>query len=358
MKLVKKTNRDNNPEKQYDYYLAIDWAQENVAIAWMHSKSNIPKKEEMESDLKKIKEKIKTLRGEKILTIEETTTTHWLYVELKETVDRILICDPYRNSLLSEGPKNDKIDAGKLCLLLRGGMLKEVYHSLDEDYKIRKLVSTYEDIVKAGVRVLNQKSATYRALGLNVKNNKLPNEDIYNYIERSHNKSIELYKEQKEEFKEVFQKLKKENSVIKYLCSISGIAEINAAKIYSKVIDGRRFETKYKYWGYCGLVKYDKESGGRSYGKRAPRYSRTLKTVYKQATLAAIGGKNDIREYYEYLLREKRFSEKLAKRQIARYIAKVSYGVMRNKTPYRAYQWREENKFIRHNHQNIIKDEI
>jgi hypothetical protein len=104
-----------------------------------------------------------SIKGKKILTIEETTSSHWLYVEFLDCVDKILICDPYRNTLLSEGAKNDKIDAGKLCLLLRSGLLKEVYHSLNEDYKIRKLVSAYEDLVKAGVRVKNQKSAIYRA---------------------------------------------------------------------------------------------------------------------------------------------------------------------------------------------------
>jgi len=46
--------------------------------------------------------------------------------------------------LLSEGPQNDKIDAVKLCQLLRAGLLKEIYHSLEEDYHLRKLVSAYE----------------------------------------------------------------------------------------------------------------------------------------------------------------------------------------------------------------------
>jgi hypothetical protein len=87
------------------------------------------------------------------MIIEESTSSQWLYVELLDSVDRIIICDPYRNSLLAEGPKNDKIDARKLCLLLRSGLLKEVYHSLNEDYKIRKLVSAYEALVKSGVRV-------------------------------------------------------------------------------------------------------------------------------------------------------------------------------------------------------------
>jgi transposase len=344
MKISKKENKTKYSEMLFDYYLALDWSEKNSGFAWMSSTSTKPTSMNMESDLKQVKDLIKSKSGKKILTIEETTTTHWLYVELRDSVDRLLVCDPYRNALLSEGPKNDKYDARKLCLLLRSGMLKEVFHSLDEDYKIRKLVSSYEDIVKAGVRVLNQKSANYRALGLKVRHDKLPEEDIYNVIEKNHNRSIELYKEQKQEYKRIFEKLKTTNKVIGYLCGISGIAEINAVKIYSKVIDAARFQSKYKYWAYCGLVKYDKDSGKKSYGKKETRYSRTLKAVYKQAAQAAIGGKNDIREYYEYLLREKRLSETVAKKQVMRYIAKVSYGVMLNKSSYRPYQWRETPK--------------
>ncbi|MCI0565053.1 MAG: transposase, partial [Nitrososphaera sp.] len=78
---------------------------------------------------------------------------------------RIIICDPVRNRLLSEGPKTDKIDARKLCLLLRSGLLKEVYHTLEQDYHLRKLVSAYEDVVKMGVRLLNQRAAMNRAHG-------------------------------------------------------------------------------------------------------------------------------------------------------------------------------------------------
>ncbi|MFA5806263.1 MAG: hypothetical protein WC879_16645 [Melioribacteraceae bacterium] len=84
-------------------------------------------------------------------------------MELYNYAEKIFICDPYRNRLLSDGPKTDKIDAGKLCKLLKNGMMKEVYHSTNELYELRKLVSYYDDEVRAGVRLLNQKSALYRA---------------------------------------------------------------------------------------------------------------------------------------------------------------------------------------------------
>lgn len=58
------------------------------------------------------------------------------------------------------------------------------------------------------------------------------------------------------------------------LTNISGIGTISAVKIYSTVIDAARFGNKYKYWSYCGLVRHEKESGGRNYGHKKTRYSR------------------------------------------------------------------------------------
>ena len=85
--------------------------------------------------------------------------------ELKEYVDRIIICDPNRNKLLNDGPKTDKIDASKLVQLLKAGLMKEVYHSTDKFLYLRRVVSGYEDLVKAGVRLKNQRYALLRACG-------------------------------------------------------------------------------------------------------------------------------------------------------------------------------------------------
>lgn len=345
MRLSKREKTNKRKETElYDHYIAIDWSEKKVAIARMRNRSVSPKVIEEKSDIKVLKRYLMNLTGRKILTIEETTTTHWLYVELKEYVDRILICDPYRNKLLSEGSKTDKIDAEKLCKLLRGRLLKEVYHSSDESdesYKIRKLSSYYEDLVKAGVRVQNQKSALYRGLGLKYKKEEISNEDkLMKYIEESQNRSIVLYREEKKRYETLFKKMQNENTTIRNLSKISGIGTISAVSIYSIVIDAKRFENKYKYWSYCGLVYNEKESGGRIYGKKRPRHSRKLRGIYKTAALAVIGGKNDIGQYYEYLLGEG-IGEKKASNAIARYIAKVSYAVMKNGKKYRPYQWRE-----------------
>ncbi len=77
----------------YDHYIAIDWSIKNMAIARMTKNSNKITVIDVPSDIVELKVYLKNLRGTKILTIEETTTAHWLYTELKDYVNKIFICD-------------------------------------------------------------------------------------------------------------------------------------------------------------------------------------------------------------------------------------------------------------------------
>ncbi len=152
--------------QEYEHYIAVDWSSRNMAIARMTGKTNKISVVDVASEVGELKVYLRNLRGSKVLTLEETTTSQWLYTELKGEVDRLVICDPVRNHLLSEGAKTDKIDASKLVQLLRSNLLKEVYHSSEEFLGLRRPVSGYEDVVRAGVRLKNQRYSLFRACGL------------------------------------------------------------------------------------------------------------------------------------------------------------------------------------------------
>ncbi len=131
----------------YDHYIALDWSLKTMAIGHMSRDDDHPRVFERSSDLKELKEYLGSLKGRTVITLEESGTAHWLYLELLDYTERIIICDPLHNRLLCHGPKTDKIDAGKLCELLRAGLLKEVYHSDNGLYELRTLVSAYQDVV-------------------------------------------------------------------------------------------------------------------------------------------------------------------------------------------------------------------
>lgn len=324
----------------YDHYIAIDWSMKNMAIARMTKKSNKITVIDVPSDVVELQTYLENLNGSKILVIEETTTSQWLYTELKDYTDKIIICDPYRNKLLNEGAKTDKIDASKLVQLLKAGLIKEVYHSADRFLYLRKIVSGYEDLVKAGVRLKNQRSALLRSCGKNKGKNgsiKLENQSeqfVLECLERQ----ISAYEDEKKKYESEFTKISHRYPEIRHQESLPGIGKIGAVKIISRVVTPYRFADKGHYLSYAGLIKLEKTSGGRSYGKRDPRYCRELKSVYKIGALTAIGGNNSINDYYEYLIREKGYPEHQARNKSSRRLAILSLGVFRSGEKYQPFR--------------------
>jgi hypothetical protein len=325
----------------YDHYIAIDWSIRNMAIARMTKKTNKIKVIDVPSDIVDLQIYLKNLKGRKILAIEETTTSQWLYAELKEYVDRVLICDPNRNKLLNEGPKTDKNDATKLVRLLKAGLMKEVYHSTEKFLYLRRLVSGYEDLVKAGVRLKNQRHALLRACGK--KGNKGAELNLGSqgeqFVLKCLDRQIALYEEEKEGYEKEFERLARKYPEIKHQKGLPGIGVINAVKIVARVVTPYRFGSdKGNYLSYAGLIKLEKISGGRSYGKKKPRYSRQLKSAYKSAVVAAIGGNNPINDYYEYLIQEKGYAEHNARHKACRRLATLSLGVFKSGKRYQPYR--------------------
>lgn len=324
----------------YDHYIAIDWSEINMAIARMTKKSNKITAIDVPSDIKELQVYLKNLKGKKVLVIEETTVSQWLYTELYDYVDRLIICDPYRNKLLNDGPKNDKIDARKLVHLLKSNLIKEVYHSADKLLYLRRLVSGYEDLVKAGVRLKNQLSSLLKACGKRGKDKSYIGlgSKSDQYVFKCLSRQIAINEEEKAGYEKEFKKLSKKHPEIRNQRSLPGIGLINAVKIVSRVVTPFRFARYGHYHSYCGLIKHEKISGGRSYGKRNPRYSRQLKSVYKTGVLAAIGGNNPINDYYEYLIKEKGYSAHNARNKACRRLATLSLGVFKSGKKYQPYR--------------------
>ncbi len=312
----------------YDNYIALDWAQKNMAIACMTKFSNKASVVDVPADLEELKAYLKSKKGRSIFTIEETNTSQWLYAELHGLVEKIVICDPYRNKLLSEGAKNDKIDAIKLATLLRSNLIKPVYHSLDQIVELRKIISGYRDVVQAGVRCKNQRSALLRSSGM--KKSETIKKSAGKFVFDGLSNAIEAYEKEKKRYEDCFKEYLKTSQQIKHLKTIPGIGLIGAVTIAAIVVDANRFKSHGHFYSYCGLVRHSKDSGGKSYGKKKPRYRRELKSAFKIAALSAISMDGPLREYYFYLIKEKNYADYNARNAVARKIASAVLGVMKS----------------------------
>jgi transposase len=317
---------------KYDHYVALDWAQSNMA--WAHCTKHHEKVEtfDVRSDVQGFKRYLENLKGKTILTFEETSPAHWLYTELIESVDKIIVCEPYTNHLLKSGPKTDRTDAVKLLKLLKADMLKAVYHSMDEFIYVRKIVSGHDDLIHALVQLKHRRSAMFRARGMKATSQNLPTHEE-SFVLEGLDELIEAHEQRRLKYEKELRRIARENLMAKNLTSLPGIGFINAVKIAASVIDPTRFKHKTGFLLYCGLQKYDVISGGKSYGKRSPKYSRKLKCVFKTAALVcARNTKGRLRNYYEELIK-KSYPEHQARHALARRIAALALGVMKTGKP-------------------------
>lgn len=307
-------------EEEFDFYVAIDWSERTMAVAVMAAGERSPDVWEGRSDVKHLQKMLQALSGRVILTIEESTAAHWLFTKLLAYVERMIVCNPSYNRLLCRGPKNDTIDATKLCLLLRQGSLQEVYHNTSHLYELRLLVSAYEDTIRAGVTAQNQLKARQRARVDTGRSGTMVTEQLQ--------RRIELYRQEKLQYEKKFATWIKRTAVLRRLKILPGIGLHGAVKILGLVIDGRRFPDRGHYLSYCGLVWHHKMSGGRRYGRRRPQYNHSLKAVFKTAALNAIRGRGPAAELYQKLVASGR-AEHNARHAVARYLARLSYGILK-----------------------------
>ncbi len=315
----------------YDHYIGLDWAKTNMAVARMTKHSSEISAVDVKSDIKELKLMLKSLKGTKVLTFEESNPAQWLYTELRDSVDKLVVCDPYRNHLLKDGGKNDKIDAKKLVTLLKADLVKPVFHCNDDFIYLRKLVSGYGDLIRCGVRFKNQRSAMFSAIGRDV-GEKLEN-PYEQFVLSGLTEGIEFYEKRRLLFAQEFRKARDKFETIKHLESIPGIGLVGAVTIVATIVDARRFKHRNDFLSYCGLIKHDLISGGRSYGKRNPRYCRRLKSVYKTAALVCMQERESshvLRKYYLDLIEEKKYPEHQARHALARRIATLSIGTMKS----------------------------
>src|SRR5215467_8968266 len=128
-----------------------------------------------------IRRLIESISGPLHVTLEETTQAEWLYELLQGFVAEVVVCDPRRNKLLSEGSKGDKADARKLAELLRTGMVRSVWHGRQTTRVLKEMVRAYETFAIDTRRTMLRIKALYRNRGIATKGSA-----VYQQKQRGH----------------------------------------------------------------------------------------------------------------------------------------------------------------------------
>ncbi len=114
------------------YYIGADVHVNNTELA-VEYRRKIVQRYSVPTSIPAISAVLASLQGKKILAMEEGPMAGWLYRNLNEKVDKLVVSEPRRNKLISsEGDRDDRIDSAKLAVLLRGNFLKAVHHCREQ----------------------------------------------------------------------------------------------------------------------------------------------------------------------------------------------------------------------------------
>jgi transposase len=333
-----------------EQYIGMDAHSKTSVFVVLNSKGQELQSKRINTSEGEIVKFLQNLKGKKHLTFEESQLSRWLHVVIKDQVDELVVCNPSFIAKRS-GPKNDYLDAHHLAQQLRGGFLSPVFHDDSQLSDLRKIVSSYEDLIADLVRIKNRFKAHYISRGISVKGKKVYKDTdkikeldpASQFVARQQILQIAALEQMREVFKERFEKNMENIREIEVLATIPGISAIRANIIAAAVCDPRRFANKNKFWSYCMLVKHDRQSDGRSYGKVASFGKSNLKKVFMGATLDVMKKDCELRRGYE-LQRQKGLDPQAARKNLARRLAAISLALMKTGKSYQENRTKAKSK--------------
>lgn len=337
------------------YYIGADVHCNNTELAVEHDRK-IVGRYSVATDIRSIAEVLDQIVGRKHLVFEEGPMAGWLYRNLKDKVDSLVVCEPRRNRLIaSEGDKDDPIDAGKLAALRRGKYLKPVYHTEDEQrLELKRWVGLYEDRVREATRYINRIRAQGRMYGMKIPSSAMKNrEACLEWLKTLNNRHLagrldllwigfEAARTQTHQAKTAMMQLARHYPIIGYWRDLPGIGLIRAVTLFAYLDTPFRFRKKSALWKYCGVGLSRQTSGKDVHGnnkatklKLEYRCNRKLKNVIVGASRSAIGQKdNPFRSCYEGLIAVGK-KPCNARHTVARQLLTVMWGMWKSGHRYR-----------------------
>lgn len=140
-------------------YVGMDVHKEGIAIVVLNAQGKVVLEAVSETKTQTVLDFIKGIRGTVHVTVEEGTQAAWLYEVLRPPVAEVIVCDPRRNQLLSEGSKDDQVEARKLAQLLGAGLVTPVSQGEHGPRTLQELARRSECLVSDCPRVMNRLKA-------------------------------------------------------------------------------------------------------------------------------------------------------------------------------------------------------
>jgi transposase len=325
------------------YYIGLDAHAKTSTAVVVDKDGKVIAREKFKTTEGNLLKFIKSVRGEKHLTFEETHLAQWLYVLLKDRVDKLVVCNPVFVAE-KQGSKTDFRDALHLAQELRTNHLVAVYHDESHWIELRTLVYGYIALVDEIVRSKNRLKAIFRSEAIDtsdsdfyeIARDRLPelSHSSAKFVAESLYWQIDGLEKRKREYREVLRRNAKKYRPIRNLMTVPGIDIVRASILSAVVCMPHRFKNKHQFWAYCMLARHLQISDGKIYGNKKVHGRAELKELFLGAAESAMRTETSLRKYYDKL-RLRGIGHPEAKRSLARKIASTTLTMLKNNESYK-----------------------
>lgn len=296
-------------------YIAIDLHSNHSLIGFMNDQGQYLGQQRVPTTAVNLINGVTVIPAEcKWLTIEQSNMAFWAAEQLRDYVDKLIVCDPRHNALISASEnKNDHLDTLRLCRLLRLGSLKPVW--TPKHLGVRRLfysqMKEYQRLVKTMSIHKRQLADSLRNWGVTTKVSptdyrdpagiiaQLPSEVVREELQAKFS-FIELVSGQ---VRQQFERIRQTGTQfweIAEFQKMSGIGPVGAHTFSAYIQTPHRFRRRGQLIQFCQLGVRKFTSDGKKVGNE--RLSKAghgcLKNLAHVAWKASLGSDNEVRRFY------------------------------------------------------------
>jgi transposase len=342
--------------KQHHAYCGIDLHARSMYVCILNQEGEIMLHRNMKASPEPFLKAIAPYREELVVAVECIFTWYWLAdLCVQEGIPFVLGHALYMKAIHGGKAKNDKIDAHKIAVLLRGGMLPQAYVYPAAMRATRDLLRRRMYLTRKRAELLAHIQNTNSQYNLPEIGKKLAykaNRDgvAERFPDPAVQKSMEVdlallgsYEPLLRDLELHIVKAAKQHdpNTLYLLQTVPGIGKILSLVLLYEIHDIQRFPSVQDFVSYCRLVKCAKESAGKRYGTAGAKIGNAyLKWAFSEAAVLFLRANPAGQKYLTRL--EKKHGQGKALTLLAQKLGRAVYYMLKRQKAFDMHKFLQE----------------
>jgi transposase len=343
--------------KQHQAYCGIDLHARSMYLCILNQDGEIMLHRNMKASPEPFLKAIAPYREEMVVAVECIFTWYWLAdLCAQEGIPFVLGHALYMKAIHGGKAKNDKIDAHKIAVLLRGGMLPQAYVYPADMRATRDLLRRRMYLTRKRAELLAHIQNTNSQYNLPEIGKKLAykaNRDgvAERFADPAVQKSMEVdlallgyYDPLLSDLElHIVKAAKQHNANTLYLLqTVPGIGKILSLVLLYEIHDIQRFPSVQDFVSYCRLVKCAKESAGKRYGTAGTKIGNAyLKWAFSEAAVLFLRDNSAGQKYLTRLA--KKHGQGKALTLLAQKLGRAVYDMLKRQQAFDMHKFLQES---------------